>query len=79
MVANPDTVLTVAAIHMISGIGYVILCGIVETEMDAFIRNPTGMRSTNFIMIAILSIEYFHHVLPSKYSLNIESLEMFNY
>ena len=79
MVANPGTVLTVAAIQTISGIGYVILCGMVEAELDAFIRNPTEMYSTNFIMITILYIEYSHHILSSKYNLNVESLEMFNY
>ena len=36
VVASPDTVFTVAVVHKISGIGYVVLCGMVETEMHTW-------------------------------------------
>lgn len=66
VVASPDTVFTVAVIHKISSIGYVVLCRMVETEMDAFIGCTPEMNSTNFIIIAILYIEYFHHIISSN-------------
>lgn len=66
VVASPDTVFTVAVIHKISGISYVVLCGMVVTKMDAFIGCTPEMHSTNFIMIAILYIEYFHHIISSN-------------
>ena len=65
--------------HMVSGVGYVILCEMFEAERDAFIGSPAEMHSTSSIMIAILYIDYFHHILSSKYNVHFESLEMFNY
>lgn len=78
-VASPNTPFTVAAICKVSRIGYVILCGMVEAEIDTFIESPAETNSTNCTMVAILYIEYFHHNLSSKCYVHFKSLEMFNY
>lgn len=73
-VEGPNKTLTVAAMHMTSGIGYVTLCGMVEATRDGFRGSLAEMHSVP------LGEQYYikYHLLSRKYNL-YQSLEMLNY